>query len=125
MDNKEVIEQRTPIWMKLSELYLDTELQGDDYKNIAEVFYRSPYTLSEIYLINRHEVSPILITNLFSVAGEWAGFDEAWLVKSITEKTRDFNKIKTKKFTFTSLYFRIFGSSDWKKIYSLYNAFEK
>lgn len=31
----------------------------------------------------RHDVFPILYSNLLSVAGVWEGFDEAWLLEQV------------------------------------------
>ena len=83
MFNDSDIPARKPVWNALSELWLDIELTNEDLERIAEVMDRSEYsipTLREIYLF---EVAPIVSSNLFSVAGEWAGFDEDWLYSKI------------------------------------------
>ena len=90
------IEHRKPVWVALSEFYLDTELQDSDLRHIAVTFLDSPYTLDEVKAINKYEVFPILQANLLSVAGVWAGFDEEWLVDKIT--TRLANRTKFKDF---------------------------
>ncbi len=73
------VDQRMPVWIALSELFLDTELQEDDHQRIAHVLASSPYAEKKLDEILRFEVTPVLKWNLLSVAGEWAGFDEAWL----------------------------------------------
>ena len=78
-----VIEERLPVWEALSDFFLDTELDEADYRRIADVLASSPYSLSDTEEILRHEVYPVLIWNLRSVAGEWAGFDRDWLRESI------------------------------------------
>jgi hypothetical protein len=75
--------ERLPVWNALSEFFLDTELQDSDYKRIAAVLAKSPYTGGEIEDILRHEVYPPCHYNLLCVAGEWGGFDEEWLVERI------------------------------------------
>ena len=80
---KSVISERRPVWIALSEFYLDIELQDDDLKRIAEIFRLSPYSLYELKEINLDEVGPVLLPNLFSIAGTWSGFEEEWLVESI------------------------------------------
>jgi hypothetical protein len=94
--NKLIEEQREPIWHSLSELYLDTKLESDDLYAIAFTFVNSPYTLTQIRLIESYEVAPILLPNLMSLAGEWAGFDREWLKEQIIAQK--------------------YKSSDWKKI---------
>ncbi|MBC8082245.1 MAG: hypothetical protein H7Z21_03475 [Hymenobacter sp.] len=79
----EVAAQRTPVWLALSELYLDTELLDADYKRIALVLREAGLNWAEAEAINTNEVAPVVIHNLLSVAGEWSGFDEEWLVTSI------------------------------------------
>jgi hypothetical protein len=78
-----VIVDRLPVWEALSDFFLDTELQESDYQRISEVLASSPYSIQDIEDILRFEVYPVLIWNLRSVAGEWAGFDRAWLQEQI------------------------------------------
>lgn len=79
------IKERTPIWIALSDFYLDTELQDSDFRYIAKTILESPYTFEEIKSINRYEVFPVLQSNLMQPAGEWAGFNEKILIKAITD----------------------------------------
>src|SRR5688500_1297338 len=71
------IEERAPVWIALSELFLDTELQDDDRERIAKTLAASPYSEKKLEEILRFEVTPVLKANLRCVAGEWSGFDEA------------------------------------------------
>jgi hypothetical protein len=87
------IKDRKPIWIALSNLYLDTELQDSDYNDMVSKFIESPYSLNEIKKINKHEVFPVLKTNLISVAGVWEGFDEAWLINKIESKLKKRTKL--------------------------------
>lgn len=77
------LESRRPLWYALSDLYLDNEPAARDLDWIAEVCASSPYSLAEIDRIMFAEVYPALIGNLFSMAGEWTGFDTAWLSDKI------------------------------------------
>ncbi|WP_022825905.1 DUF7079 family protein [Hymenobacter norwichensis] len=77
---------RTPVWIALAALYLDTELTDDDYKHIADVRYQARLSWAEMQRINQEEVAPVLVYNLLSVAGEWGGFDEQWLMQAITAR---------------------------------------
>ncbi len=70
---------RVPVWMALSELYLDNDV-ACAHDAIARTLAASPYSLEALHRILVDEVHPALHTNLLQVAGEWAGFDEAWLI---------------------------------------------
>jgi hypothetical protein len=80
------LEHRRPVWLALSDLFLDTELQPDHLAHIARILARSPYSLPELESILYDEVYPVCIVNLQTVAGEWDGFDEEWLEESILKK---------------------------------------
>ena len=43
----------------------------------------SPHSVDERDAILREEVHPACLSNLFQVAGEWAGFDAAWLERHL------------------------------------------
>jgi hypothetical protein len=125
MENAAIIQERAPVWMALSNLYLDTELQEDDYAHLADVFNKSPYSLEEIALINRYEVAPVLLPNLLSIAGEWAAFDKAWLIEKISWKVKDYNRIYHKEPVFPRFIRKFFRTNDWKRIGEKYYALQK
>jgi len=81
------IDARIPVWMALSDLYLDTDvaLLRD---HIADTLAVSPYPIDALHEMLMYDVHPALYLNLMSVAGEWAGFDEAWLVERINAVRR-------------------------------------
>jgi hypothetical protein len=83
--NQDQIERRKPIWLTLSELWLDTELQDEDLERIARTMTDSGLPLDELRDIYLIEVAPVVYTNLLQVAGEWAGFDEEELYGRIVE----------------------------------------
>ncbi len=115
------LEQRRPIWVALSEFYLDTELQDSDFRHIAFTIIDSPYTFEEVKTINKYEVFPILQANLLGVAGEWAGFDESWLVEKIClliEKKSKISKVTTEV---TYQMFKWMCKDYWKKLEIIYN----
>jgi hypothetical protein len=82
------IERRKPVWIALSDLWLDTELTDEDLRRIADVMRRSGYEVEELREIYLFEVAPVVFPNLLSIAGEWAGFDEEWLVQEVTKQAR-------------------------------------
>ena len=78
---------RRPVWIALSDLFLDTELTDNELAYIARVLADSPYSISEAETILWREVYPVCIPNMMSIAGEWAGFDEDWLVDAILQES--------------------------------------
>ena len=79
----EEIERRKPVWLALSDLWLDTELTDSNINYIATVMVDSGYSLSELRVICDSEIAPIVYKNLLSVAGVWSGFDPHWLFEQI------------------------------------------
>lgn len=73
---------RVPVWIALSGLYLDTEVEAF-HDAIAATLAASPFPLDELQAMLIHDVHPVLFTNLMAPAGVWDGFDEAWLVERI------------------------------------------
>src|SRR5688572_10265149 len=115
------IEDRKPIWIALSEFYLDTELQDSDFRHIALTILESPYTLDEVKKINKYEVIPILQVNLLSVAGEWAGFDEAWLVDKITTRLKTKTKLSDIGVKASYQMFKWMSKRYWGNLEKMYN----
>lgn len=68
------------VWIALGALYLDTEI---DHQAIARELLKSQFSIEEIEKILFDEVHPVLYPNLLSVAGEWTGWNDAWLTESI------------------------------------------
>ena len=93
--NARELARRQPVWLALSEFYLDTELQPADFARIRAVFAQSGYSEQEIRQIDYEEVGPLLYPNLLSVAGEWAGFDEAALLAALARRAARRGKISS------------------------------
>jgi hypothetical protein len=69
---------RRPVWEALSDLFLDTDTSlAREWR--VRVLASSPYSIQELERILIDEVYPVCLPNLLSIAGEWAGFDSAWL----------------------------------------------
>ena len=82
MDEAELLRRR-PLWIALSDLWLDTELQDFDRDHIARVMLDSGYDRDRLERIMAEEVAPVVYRNLLSVAGAWTGFDADWLCAEI------------------------------------------
>jgi hypothetical protein len=71
-----------PLWLALSDLYLDTEDPGF-VSNVVNAARRNGFTLNEVEHVLRWEVRPALYKNYLSVAGEWSGWNDKWLEEVI------------------------------------------
>jgi hypothetical protein len=81
-----VLEDRRPVWLALSELFLDGDVAARR-EGIAATLAASPYSLPELQAILVDEVYPSCRGNMFSwPGGEWAGFDDAWLEERILRR---------------------------------------
>ncbi|WP_339482264.1 MULTISPECIES: DUF7079 family protein [unclassified Pseudomonas] len=75
---------RLKTWQALSSLFLDTEIDDLTYNYIARVVLETHYSPKEIHNILWNEVFPVLEANLRSVAGEWAGWTDEWLLEHLS-----------------------------------------
>ncbi|MBO9768822.1 MULTISPECIES: DUF7079 family protein [Xanthomonas] len=80
MTGPDTVAQRR-VWEALSRLYLDND--SCDQDGVARVLAASPFTLEQLRTMLLHEVHPVLIGNLRSMAGVWDGFDPDWLAAAI------------------------------------------
>jgi|ERR1035437_3180580 hypothetical protein len=80
------VEECTPVWIALSNFFLDTSLQEEELNWVAGVLAASPYSEAEIEEILRYEVAPVCQWNLLDIAGEWTDFDEQRLREKITPR---------------------------------------
>ena len=81
-------DRRLPVWLALSELFLDTQLQADDYRRIARTLSASGFDMDELHRILEAEVAPAFVGNLLSVAGEWAGWSEDEVRRHVERQLR-------------------------------------
>ena len=77
------LRDRRPVWSALSELFLDTRLLSADLDRIAKSLAASPYSIEKLEEILLWEVYPACRSNMLTLAGEWAGFDQDWLEQRI------------------------------------------
>jgi len=80
----------------MADHFLDTETRHD-ISLTALRCVQAGLSTDEARDIWRHEVVPVVGFNLRSVAGEWAGWDRAWLVDAI-RKERDQRRGMVKRF---------------------------
>lgn len=92
------ITRRTPVWIALSEFYLDTGLEETDYDRIMKVLIASEFSLDELKAIDLYEIFPSLQSNLETVIGEWGMFDEEWLIRQCKRNYKKRNRLIHKFF---------------------------
>ncbi|BDD08040.1 hypothetical protein FUAX_04720 [Fulvitalea axinellae] len=117
---KETIKDREPVWIALSEFYLDTELQDSDFLRIAFTIIRSPYSLEKVEEINKYEVFPVLQSNLLVTAGEWTGFDKEWLVNRVQESLAERTAFRKRCIEGLFLTLKWMQADNWKKLEKVY-----
>ncbi len=74
---------RLPLWRALSELFLDVECTADTRAYIARTVRDCGLPLAEVERVLWHEVFPVLSANFRSLAGEWAGWSDDWLLHNV------------------------------------------
>lgn len=70
------IERRMPVWVAMSDLFLDTYPFDWTLRHIAAAVMAADFSEPEAREIFRTEVGPAFAGNLLQVAGEWAMFPE-------------------------------------------------
>jgi hypothetical protein len=70
---------REELWVAMSDLWLDTELPEERLAEIAGIVRKSGLSRAELESVFESELAPILGANTLAPAGEWAGFDPAWV----------------------------------------------
>lgn len=85
MNSFETTEALEEAWLAMAEHFLDTETRHL-FAKTAWACLRAGLTPSQAREHWRERVAPILSPNILSVAGEWAGWDEAWLVSAIRQR---------------------------------------
>ncbi len=78
----EEIARKQPLWVALSDLFLDTEVRLDLPRAAAEAV-KAEIPAPEMIRIFNREVTPVVGWNLLDVAGEWVGFEKEWLTEQI------------------------------------------
>jgi hypothetical protein len=114
------IEERKPIWIALSEFYLDTKLSENSFIYITKTFKDSTYSLEEIKQINKYEVYPIIYQNLLSMYSVWNGFDEKWLIESIVSRISNKSYFRRSILELTYYIFKGKKIIDWDKLTKIY-----
>ena len=89
----EELELRKPVWVAMSDLFLDTDVRVH-FAFAALKLAESPFIVEQLTEIFTHELAPALGGNLISVAGEWAGFDSEWVVETVLKGLRGIRALR-------------------------------
>lgn len=73
---------REDVWVALADQFLDTETRAW-IPHAARVCVEAGLTPERAFEVWAYEVTPALWPNLWSVAGEWAGWERSWLCARI------------------------------------------
>jgi hypothetical protein len=76
-----------PVWIAFAEHFLDNETRHD-LPLAALAAVEAGLTVQEARDIWRREVVPVVGSNLLCITGEWAFWDEEWLVEQIQQVRR-------------------------------------
>jgi hypothetical protein len=101
------------VWCALSDLYLDTDVTMS-YDAIADTLACTPFSIETLHQMLMYDVHPALYPNLVVVAGEWAGFDQQWLLDRIATVRRQSRWRRR----LTHLHVR-WIRDDWRKVAAL------
>lgn len=88
MDDVTELDQKKAIWQSFSTLFLDTDVSLN-YDNIVKTCVSSCFTINQLQHMLYHEVTPACGANFISPAGEWAHFDDEWLVETIIKNNNE------------------------------------
>jgi hypothetical protein len=70
------VARRLPVWIALSEVFLDTRLDALDYRFMASAIRAAGLSPAEARAIFYEDVAPAFAGNLRLVAGQWAGWPD-------------------------------------------------
>ncbi|HVY28740.1 MAG TPA: hypothetical protein VHB79_19425 [Polyangiaceae bacterium] len=79
--------RRVAVWTAMAQHFLDTETRHE-IPLTALACIEAGLSIEQARLTWQDEITPVVGANLFSVAGEWVGWDEKWLVESIARQRR-------------------------------------
>lgn len=79
------IERRLPVWIALSDTFLDTELSEGRYRHIAHVIIECRFSPDDALAIYHEDVVPAFAINLLSTAGEWTGWPDDYVQDRVIE----------------------------------------
>ncbi len=120
MAERDDIERRLPVWHALSDLFLDTEQQDEDYRYIARMLNESGYSRDELRRILDTEVAPAFAFNLFDILGHWGSWTRAQVLDLVTRTQDEYAAFSLAKRTLV----RSHLDAEWAKLEPLLRTAE-
>lgn len=87
MSNRDRENPRSRLWEVMARQFLDNEVR-DGLPEVARIAVELGLSEAEVRDVWLNEVTPAVGFNLRCVAGEWAGWDRAWLIRRIRRRRR-------------------------------------
>ncbi|BDD05568.1 DUF7079 family protein [Aureibacter tunicatorum] len=115
------IEERKPIWILLSKLYLYNKREEINYKELVEAMIKSPFSFEEIESINKYEVFPVLHSYLNREACEPDFFEENSLFASILDFLNNKSNFEKAQTELTYFAYKWTQSIQWVTFARKYN----
>ncbi|WP_434340752.1 DUF7079 family protein [Motilimonas cestriensis] len=113
-----------PVWLLLSELYLDNEFDEQASAHLARRLKDTEFSLVQLEQILFSQVHPVLHWNLLSVAGEWVSFEAVSLQDAINDYLAGQQSLRGKLKHLTSWPWRRYSQAlvvaDWLRVKTLY-----
>jgi hypothetical protein len=76
------VERRLPLWTALADLFLDTDVMLC-VPHISRTIAEGGWSIDEAENALRWDVRPAFYSNLFNIAGEWEGWDPAYVRNAV------------------------------------------
>jgi hypothetical protein len=114
--SEDEIARRTPMWCALAELFLDTEMEVRNYRDVAEAAQAGGFSIEEVRRILEAEVFPAFVFNILDIAGEWAGFHPDDVRKRVLGVLGQISGYRPRNPSWTLLFRSKFMATEWPKV---------
>lgn len=115
------IDRRMPVWHALHQIFLDTELDPDQYRRIAETLAASGYGRDALKAILDDEVAPAFHFNILDIAGEWTPWHPDQVREIVLDHLRGRSTLPPLPWLRRRLFRRTIDA-EWEKIAGLMQA---
>ena len=112
------VEAKLPVWVAMSDLFLDQEQQPEDYRRIAGILKASRLPNDELRRILAEEVAPAFGPNLLGVAGQWGMWHEEDVRDIVTRSNNGFAPLRALR----RWMLRRYVAQEWEKLRPLLGA---
>lgn len=122
--SQEEVQKRIPLWLAISQLYIDNEVGEYDFNRIVGEILKNDFSFDEAEKILIEEVAPVCCWNLYATAGVWTAFDEEDLVNKILKNIYKQEVFPPYHWYIASVYSKFLTAKmiweDWEKVRAIY-----